>query len=63
LLISLQESGAEDAVADAVEPDVDAMNDVENVEVADTAGDVMASEVESRDDDIVLSAEGVTYVT
>jgi len=49
-------------VADAVELDVDAMNDVKNVEVADAAEDAMPSAVESGDDDVVLAAEGVTYV-
>ena len=63
MIISVQDTGAEDAVADAVESDVDAMNDVENVEVADTAEDVMSSEVDSGDDDVVLAGEGVTYVT
>lgn len=63
MLISLQDTGAEDAVADAVESDVDAIDDVENVEVADTAADVMSSEVDSGDDDAVLAAGGVTYVT
>ena len=63
MLISVQDSGPDDAVADAVEPDVDAMNDVENVEVADTAEDVISSDVESGVDDVVLAAEVVTYVT